>query len=563
MKVAIPKALKGSTFDRLMGVEFNDFDVERLLPSLFYITVTRGRQVARRLNSETDLDKYVAKLAAHDRMQGFAHSEGQRLLERWLRGAIVQMGRAGRSRRAEQIEYVQPLTLLTYKTGFPAKISRQRRVHQFLYSLFVRTLAHRDVVSHPESALAGLFATAFGRGVVIGDAPKYNGHFSGDQQVDIHTLLCLNFLDGLEACPASTKEAVQPDPSLPRTATRFAEDVLSFVVVCRDEMPLLSLTRSLMALINCWLFVYTLKMMYATNQLVANGALPVAMIDSDGTTPPEIYADLTGERGGESDKLANACVEMHLEEIRAFYHSMITLRTLDRFLDALPPQVASARTLKSMPTPRYLEALADLRGDIHVEARAASDVQAIRRDTVAMAASPEEAEELEAEFDQMLSAAGEGGMLALLVRLLTEAQASDGVQKLTAWYWNTGGLGKPYGLLSGNLRGNRRWRYLMSDDLLAVLVRLSLITVPEEGLHGAHSRRRISLGSFLEFLETRFGIIIDRPPSELDSAATRAAAKENVEALKRRLRLMGLFEALSDDFNAQFIEIPMTEAVSA
>jgi hypothetical protein len=35
-----------------------------------------------------------------------------------------------------------------------------------------------------------------------------------------------------------------------------------------------------------------------------------------------------------------------------------------------------------------------------------------------------------------------------------------------------------------------------------------------------------------------------------------------VEALKRRLRLMGLFEALSDDFNAQFIEIPATEEVS-
>ena len=291
MKPVVPKALRGYAFDRLIGVEFNDFDVERLLPSLFYITVTRGRQVAKRVNSEKDLSRYVETLSQHARMRGF------------------------------------------------------------------------------------------------------------------------------------------------------------------------------MALINCWLFVYTLKLAYATNDLVARGQLPIAMTVQDAATPPEIYVDLTGERGGPSDRLAQTCVEMHLEEVRAFYQSIMLLRTLDRFLDALPPNAANAKSLRAQPTPFYFQSLINLRGNIHVEARAAADIQTIRTETAAAASGAEEIAAVDAEFDRLMSSAGPDGALGTLVQLLADAQESNGVRAIIAWFWNTGGLGKPYGLLSGNLRGNRRWRYIMGDDL--------------------------------------------------------------------------------------------------
>jgi len=44
MKIEIPKPSRGYVFPRLYAVEMNDFDVERLLPSLFHTVVTRGRQ---------------------------------------------------------------------------------------------------------------------------------------------------------------------------------------------------------------------------------------------------------------------------------------------------------------------------------------------------------------------------------------------------------------------------------------------------------------------------------------------------------------------------------------
>ncbi|MGH3280519.1 MAG: hypothetical protein ACRDNW_15460 [Trebonia sp.] len=45
-----------------------------------------------------------------------------------------------------------------------------------------------------------------------------------------------------------------------------------------------------------------------------------------------------------------------------------------------------------------------------------------------------------------------------------------------------------------------------------------------------------------------FGILIDQPPTAFDSVNTRAAAAANLEAFKRRLRLLGCFDSLSDDF---------------
>ncbi len=63
MRIALPKASRGFQYSRLFQPEMNDFDVERLLPSLFYLVVTRGRQRGRLVNDAQALDRYVEALA--------------------------------------------------------------------------------------------------------------------------------------------------------------------------------------------------------------------------------------------------------------------------------------------------------------------------------------------------------------------------------------------------------------------------------------------------------------------------------------------------------------------
>jgi hypothetical protein len=83
------------------------------------------------------------------------------------------------------------------------------------------------------------------------------------------------------------------------------------------------------------------------------------------------------------------------------------------------------------------------------------------------------------------------------------------------------------------------------------------------GGQGVGVASQLRLSGFLRFIERRFGIHVAVPPAFLDTASARAAARENLEALKRRLRQMGYFEALSDDFTAQYLRLPQNEEVAA
>ena len=46
---------------------------------------------------------------------------------------------------------------------------------------------------------------------------------------------------------------------------------------------------------------------------------------------------------------------------------------------------------------------------------------------------------------------------------LSQSQETRAVQNMVSWYWSVGGIRQPFGLLAGNLRGRRNWRYAMSD----------------------------------------------------------------------------------------------------
>jgi hypothetical protein len=125
------------------------------------------------------------------------------------------------------------------------------------------------------------------------------------------------------------------------------------------------------------------------------------------------------------------------------------------------------------------------------------------------------------------------------------------VSNQVQWFHSTGGIAKNYGFLNGTLRGRSTWRYAPSDETLTTL--LMMCFVQDDGKRTA---RRLPIQELLLRLEKRFGILIDRPPAVFDSADSRAGAAENQLAFAQRLKLLGCFESLSDDFSAQFVRQP-------
>ena len=148
--------------------------------------------------------------------------------------------------------------------------------------------------------------------------------------------------------------------------------------------------------------------------------------------------------------------------------------------------------------------------------------------------------------------------VSCLVELLALAQHKNVMKGLITWFSDVGGKDRDDGILRGNVKGRRVWRYVMSDTLLETLVQLAAID-PEvrERSHnriiGPIAPGEISLPAFLDFLSSRFGLLIDTPPTFDQSVGATAAAKENYAALKQRLQQMGMFPDMSDDFNAQRI----------
>lgn len=554
MDVRLPKDSAGFQFPTLFSAQMDEFDVERLLPTLFYLAVTKGRQRGKRVNEPTATQAYLDALCENEALVGFDNDGARELLDKWLRTSIVHMGTIGKARRGEQIQYLVPLTLMVYKSGLPTEIRRQRNVHTFLYEVLMTTLKAAKA-PNPEQLVYELFKDSFGAGVETLPSHDFDARYDEMTGVDLQALLSMRYLEGFAPtppAPSSGKKAKRSQPAgpaLPVTARHLGEDMLQYMSAYRGSSTE-ARVQGLMALVNFELLVYTLRLSYATNALVRDGTLPDAMGEGEDFAEPEIYVDFTGERGSASDALARACVERHTEEIAALFDSAIFLRTLHAFTEFLPALQNGARG-RPDSTPAYLQLLVDCRRASEVEAQALQELRSIAK------ANADEGDEGPVDVSRFLEGAGvelTDSALDACVRVLANAQRSVGVTSYMKWFRAVGGIGMSFGLLSGNERGRRNWRYTMGDDLLACLVQLAMSTdSASPTFTDARPLRRLRLAEFLHWLERRFGVLVDRPPQRLDDTESRAAAKANLETFKRRLRQMGFFEALSDDFNAQYL----------
>jgi len=133
--INLPKTMKGYNFDRLFSVEMNDFEVDGLLPAIFYLIRSRGKQRGKRLDP-TEIDRHNRDFVSHKYIEGFEGEEGHRLANKWVRTSFIRTARLGRGKeKGEQILIIRPYSFLSYKPGFPAEVRRLRGVPQFLYQI--------------------------------------------------------------------------------------------------------------------------------------------------------------------------------------------------------------------------------------------------------------------------------------------------------------------------------------------------------------------------------------------------------------------------------------------
>jgi hypothetical protein len=550
VKIKLPKDMRGVSFPRALNFDLNGFDIDLFLPSLFFTILSQGKGKARQTNDPQDIQKYITHLIRHSQLEGFDTPEGQRVLERFVRTSLITTGRVGRAQRGEQILSLVPYTILTHKAGFPAQSSRQRRTDVFIYQ------ALRDSLQS-DNSLRDFVKQVFGRGVEIGQLPELGGKYDEKTQLDILTRLSIAFLDGFENTrPRLDREKKIPN-AYPTLVNELATDLLRYLFEFYNCMPTQAFTQTLLALINFEIFIYALHAVHAINALVHDPeTLPSAMQQELQASSLDIYLDFTDGASSRSLEMSKACVRRDIEAYQQFLWSNLLLRQLDIYVTKLQKNARRKAYIEhALPVDangaQYLQGLLLLQSDDQVrpnlEASAQLDEDRIRE--VNMEGEEDENTEVSAWIDDIAST-GETD-IERVVNLLAESQRGDALKHFIPWFYGVGGIKKTHGILRGITTHRQTWRYAPENDLLGALVQVVAARLSKPG-----QLQPIKLQEFLEFLEFHYGILIDKPPAQFEGAEYAAAARENLRRMLGRLRQMGIFRDLSDDFTIQRLYPP-------
>ena len=570
MKVKIPKDLVGASYPTVMTIEFNDFNTDMFLAALFLKIMSDGRSRLKGKNKETDIGMYVEKLANHPLLTGFQTLDGRRILEKFVRTSLIKTGGVTRANLGEQISALTPFSLLCYKPGFPSEGRRQRGVDTFLYYVLREHLRAEASIVEAQPDLKARIISFFGKGLKFDKTPNsIDAAYDGQADLDTLTRLSLAFIDGFDVVrPGRESESSKASPC-PALATHLAHDIFLFLENYADRMPIQALTYYFQALISFEMYNYSLRLATAINTLVRTPAeLPGAMRDRPERSEPLIYLDFTGRPKHLSGQMAAECVRRDVETFQQFFRSMLQLRWLDKqvakFKKSAITKAAVERLLQGHSNgAAYLQSLLQMRDDAQLlysfAAAAQHDIASIREATLPHA---EESAETESDWlDEIMAPAQTD--IDQLVLLLEEGQRQNILKNYIGWIVGAGGMSKAHGLLSGISRQRRTWRYAPGNDLLSLLVQLATAhAIPNEQRGTGARPSEIRLQDFLRFLEDRYGIIVDCPPPGIRGAEYSAAARDNLRAMLSRLRQMGIFTDLSDDFTVQRLRPPYGDSMT-
>lgn len=533
MIFTIPKTLKDLNSlktDAVLPVELNDVDVDRMLTRILEMAVKRGRTAGSKTNTK-DYTSYLDALHANPNLTGFDGERGREVLDGWIRSSILKEERAGLRRDNVVMGYLRPLTIASYRSGLPKTASRNRRADDLLYRSVSRVIEARGS-SNPSKEIDELFTKTFGSGVDVGVAPWADPRYNEKDDVDIDTLLALRFLEGFTASQNNGKERAKADPPVPLAVDPLGVDVVALLELYGPQMPVAEAYAHLSALISLRLLQLPLISARVVRAHLSGEDPPAD------TNPSEMYVDFVRRRGGGSDELSAQCVVRDLEILRTFFRDRLLIRSIGDGAASMENPVAFDGSAEE-----NLKLAASLQDNPEIAMFLRFQLKRIEDEL-----DPDSDEQLfvrEVRLSDGLSGTEK------FIQVLVEGLRKRGLENQVKWFWSTGGITKSYGLLSGTLRYRPSWRYAPSDEALTTLLCLCFV---ENGRN--RTVRSLPIQEVLRRLHDRFGLLIDRPPADFDSADARAGAAENLAAFTQRLKLLGCFQGLSDDFNAQFVTRP-------
>lgn len=505
-------------------------DLERVLINLFLLLRCDGTRPATRGRPKAEFQQVNAHVDALAEMSGVKGvKENKEVTRQWLETDIFDL--VNRNRPTEAIASLRPLHLDAHKIRV-SKFCRDYNHADALYAM----LEHGD-----RQALLDL-RRYLERGRDIA-----TGRYDGKTRLDLESLTVLKLVEDLPNMHPSDDKVASYAPVCVGQARVLADDVQRLLAY-QDVVPRPVMIDYLKAVLGLHIALFTLRVGRQLTGWVHDRKPHDACLSCPvhgGSAEPfrdcpyglGVTVDMGNDFRTRMAQLAQRDAASEYGRLIELVKSIFAVNQLLRY----------ARDEKLGDTPADVVALLTNPPD-GFEADFKAQLKELRR-------LNEENEELPAEIQAIFDA----GLPAFdtFIEVVTQIRQKHHMSYLVQMLDKAFQKNTPFGaLLQGRSKANpRRWH--LGGRLLEVFVQLAVLKAEGEGKDRRFATEPVLIDDFLHWIERRYGFVIGpsilggRRPSTLDE---HRAFRDNVRALKDRLREIGFYDDLSDAYNAQTVK---------
>jgi hypothetical protein len=509
-------------------------DLDRVLINLFLLLRCNGTRPVTRGRPKAGVERveyHVDQLAQLDGVSGLP--EHFEVAKGWLETDIFDLVNRGTAREA--VSSLRPLHLDAHKIRV-AKHCRDYNVADAIYALLEfgerQTLASlRDYLDQGRDARTS--------------------HFDGETKLDLETLTVLKLVEGLPDLHPSQERVATAPPTCVGQARVLCDDVQRLLAY-RDAVPRPVMIEYLKTIFGLHVAIYTLRLSsQLTGWISDKQAHPVCLecpVHGAKSLPfaecpykLSFTVDMGGDFRSRMAQLAQDSVATAHGKLVDLIKALFTFNQLLRY-------AREERSLGIAETPvDVLQLLREPPADFQPDFRAR--LKQLRTEN--QSADEELSPEIQAILDSGLPPFDT--FIELVTHLRQKHHLDYLTQMLDKLFQKNSDAGA---MVQGKSRNNpRRWH--LGGRLLEVLVQLGVLRWTEEEGRKSFYSEPILVEDFLVWLEARYGFVIGgarlgmgRAPVTMEE---HRAFRDNVKALKDRLREIGFYDDLSDAYNAQTI----------
>lgn len=501
----------------VFAADLKSISLDNVLVNLFMLMRNNGARIKLRLKQGTfhdikSLKKYFKELENRGEAKGFFdHPEA---MESWLRSSLVNMTNRGKAK--EVVSSMRPLHLESYRI----RNQKHTRDYSTADQIYIMLNQRPEVMKALKNYLLIGWDNATRK---IVDNPTLD--------VDTAGILHLIKLVEIDTMSASTSQLSIP-PVLKKQADLFCDDIMRLLAY-QHNIPRSVFIDYLRIMIGLHLSLYFQKLIFLLPRMVEEGKMEV-------TDDWSQVVDMTDKLESEVSSIACADMEKTINGMIDYVKASYKISAMRR-INMYDSYVDNALTMIKNPT-----------DDINADIR--SLLRKIYNNYKASATTDEE----RAEADQNIKELQEylkyeqtplDQYVQCWMKVGSAYQIKYGIQFLdrASMKNETSAL-----MIDGRSRKHPR-RGAIGSKLLEVLVQL-LVLQPKEG--GGFESKPLSIRQLAKAIRDRYGLIIDGSEESRFRDAdikTHLAFKENMNALKNKLRQIGFYADLSDASSLQKI----------